>query len=144
MPCEFAEIDSLDGDVFCAGAVYFPVSDASEWSAGDTHDFESRYMFSLIGPPEDVAHYRDVSPLTHVDSITAPLVVLQGADDFVCLPHHAQQVVDAVAARGLWHRLLIFEGEGHGFRKASSTRDSLLAEADLYSHAMSLTVDLSA
>ena len=133
-----------ESDVFCAGAVYFPVSDASEWSAGDTHDFESRYMFSLIGPPEDVAHYREVSPLTHVDSITAPLVVLQGADDFVCLPHHAQRVVDAVAARGLWHRLLIFEGEGHGFRKASSTRDSLLAEADLYSHAMSLAVDLSA
>jgi dipeptidyl aminopeptidase/acylaminoacyl peptidase len=133
-----------ESDVFCAGAVYFPVSDASEWSAGDTHDFESRYMFSLIGPPEDVAHYREVSPLTHVDSITAPLVMLQGADDFVCLPHHAQRVVDAVAARGLWHRLLIFEGEGHGFRKASSTRDSLLAEADLYSHAMSLAVDLSA
>lgn len=132
-------------DVFCAGAVYFPISDATNWSAGNTHDFESQYLTSLIGEwPAESERYREVSPLSHVDSISAPLVMLQGADDFICPPHHAQVIVHALAERGLWHQLHIFEGEGHGFRKASSTRTALLAESHLYSHAMGISVDLGA
>jgi dipeptidyl aminopeptidase/acylaminoacyl peptidase len=128
-------------EVFCAGAVYYPISDALHWSCGDTHDFESRYLIGLIGPlPEAHDRYQAVSPLAHVDRISAPLVMLQGADDFICPPHHAQVIVDAVAARGLWHRLHVFPGEGHGFRKASSVRDSLSAELELYAHAMGLDI----
>lgn len=132
-------------DVFCAGAVYYPISDATTWSGAATHDFESRYLISMIGRwPEDRDRYVQQSPLTHVGDITAPLVMLQGADDFICPPYHAQVIVDAVAARGLWHRLLVFDAEGHGFRKASSVHDSLMAEAELYSHAMGITVNLEA
>ncbi len=132
-------------DVFCAGAVYYPISDATTWSGAATHDFESRYLISMIGRwPEDRERYVQQSPLTHVGNISAPMVMLQGADDFICPPYHAQVIVDAVAARGLWHRLLVFDGEGHGFRKASSVHDSLLAEAELYSHAMGITVTLEA
>lgn len=128
-------------DIFCAGAVYYPISDALHWSGGDTHDFESRYLIGLIGPlPEARARYEAVSPLAHVDRISAPLVMLQGADDFICPPHHAQVIVDAVAARGLWHRVHVFPGEGHGFRKASSVRQSLSAELALYAHAMGLDI----
>jgi dipeptidyl aminopeptidase/acylaminoacyl peptidase len=128
-------------DVFCAGAVYYPISDALHWSGGDTHDFESRYLIGLIGPlPEARERYEAVSPLAHVDRISAPLVMLQGADDFICPPHHAEVIVEAVAARGLWHKMQVFAGEGHGFRKASSVRDSLLAELELYTHAMGLEI----
>ncbi len=128
-------------DVFCAGAVYYPISDALHWSGGDTHDFESRYLIGLIGPlPEARERYEAVSPLAHVDRISAPLVMLQGADDFICPPHHAEVIVAAVAKRGLWHKMHVFAGEGHGFRKASSVRDSLLAELELYSHAMGLQI----
>jgi hypothetical protein len=37
----------------------------------------------------------------------------------------------------------LFPDEGHGFRLASSIRNSLLAEAELYSHVMGITVDLA-
>jgi dipeptidyl aminopeptidase/acylaminoacyl peptidase len=119
-------------DVFCAGAVYYPIADATRWSGEHTHDFESRYLDGLVGP----ADRERVSPLHHADKITSPIVMLQGADDTICPPEHAKSIVAAVAARGLWHRLLMFDGEGHGFRKASSVTASLNAELDLYARAL--------
>jgi poly(3-hydroxybutyrate) depolymerase len=131
-------------DVFCAGAVYYPISDPLAWSGASTHDFESQYLRSLIGElPADLEHYRRVSPLANADRIRSPMVVLQGADDVICRPDQAQRIVDAVAARGLWHRYLVFPGEGHGFRKESSVAASLEAEAELYSAAMGIAVDLA-
>jgi len=131
-------------DTFCAGAVYYPISDPLQWAGGHTHDFESRYLEYLIGElPRDRARYEAVSPMANAHRIASPLVMLQGADDFICRPEQAQCIVDAVAARGLWHRYLVFDGEGHGFRKHSSVRASLLAEAELYSHVMGITVDLN-
>jgi dipeptidyl aminopeptidase/acylaminoacyl peptidase len=84
-----------------------------------------------------------VSPVGNAHRIDRPLIMLQGADDFICPPEQAQCIVDSVAARAIWHRYLIFAGEGHGFRLASSVRASLLAEAELYSHVMGITVDLA-
>ncbi len=128
-------------DMFCAGAVYYPISDALQWSGEHTHDFESRYLESLIGSlPDDRDRFERVSPLRHADRITSPLVMLQGADDPICPPRHARAIIDAVSARGLWNRMHIFDGEGHGFRKASSVVASLRAEVELYSHAMNIDV----
>ena len=128
-------------DVFCAGAVYYPISDAMHWSGEHTHDFESRYLVSLLGTlPADRARFERVSPLRHADRISSPLVMLQGADDPICPPRHARSIIDAVNARGLWNRLLMFDGEGHGFRKASSVVASLRAEVELYSYAMKIDV----
>ncbi|MFF4542579.1 alpha/beta hydrolase family protein [Streptomyces aureus] len=58
--------------------------------------------------------------------------MLQGADDFICRPDQATRIVDHLAERGVWHRFLLFEGEGHDFRKADSVRRSLSAEVALY------------
>ncbi|MFC1416229.1 alpha/beta hydrolase family protein [Streptacidiphilus cavernicola] len=130
-------------DAFCAGAVYYPISSPEEWTYDQTHDFESRYLDSLIGElPRDLERYRSVSPLGHADRISSPMVVLQGADDFICRPDQAERIVAVVAERGLWHRYLLFAGEGHGFRMSESVSRSLRAEAELYSHTMGITVTL--
>jgi dipeptidyl aminopeptidase/acylaminoacyl peptidase len=121
-------------DVFCAGAAYYPIADATRWSGEHTHDFESRYLDGLVRP----ADRERVSPLHHADRITSPLVLLQGVEDTICPPEHAESI--AAAVRSPWHRLLLFDGEGHGFRKASSVTDSLRAEADLYRYAMRLDI----
>jgi dienelactone hydrolase len=121
-------------DVFCAGAAYYPIADATRWSHEHTHDFESRYLDGLIRP----ADRERVSPLHHADRITSPLLLLQGVEDTICPPEHVESI--AAAVRAPWHRLLLFEGEGHGFRKASSVTDSLRAEADLYRYAMRIDI----
>jgi dipeptidyl aminopeptidase/acylaminoacyl peptidase len=131
-------------DVFCAGAVYYPISDPVTWSGEQTHDFESRYLESLIGElPADLDRYEAVSPMANAENIKSPLVMLQGADDFICKPDQAQLIIDEVSKHGLWQRHLVFEGEGHGFRKESSVQASLELEAELYSTTMGITVDLA-
>jgi dipeptidyl aminopeptidase/acylaminoacyl peptidase len=131
--------------VFCAGAIYYPISDPLTWAGGNTHDFESRYLQSLIGElPAELEHYEAVSPVANARNIRSPLVLLQGANDIICKPSQAQMIVDEVTKRDLWHRYLIFEGEGHGFRKQSSVLASLGCEAELYSRTMNITVDLAA
>ncbi|MEO7351666.1 MAG: prolyl oligopeptidase family serine peptidase, partial [Marmoricola sp.] len=73
-------------DVFAAGADYFGVADV-EALALETHKFESRYLDGLIAPyPEGRATYTERSPLTHLDSLSSPLVVFQGAEDRVVPP----------------------------------------------------------
>jgi dipeptidyl aminopeptidase/acylaminoacyl peptidase len=126
----------VHSDVFCAGAVYYPIANATRWSGEHTHDFEARYLDGLVRP----ADRERVSPLHNADKITSPIVMLQGAEDTICPPEHAESIIDAVRQRGLWHRLLIFDGEGHGFRRASSVTASLQAELNLYSYAMHIDI----
>ena len=88
-------------------------------SRRDTHKFESRYDDRLVGPyPEAAALYRERSPIHSVDRISCPVLVLQGLDDRVVPPAQAEAIVAALAANGIPHAYLAFEGEGHGFRGA--------------------------
>src|SRR5207247_3313028 len=67
-------------EVFKAGASYFGVSDL-EALAKDTHKFESRYLDGLIGPyPERRDLYVERSPIHHVESFMAPIIVLHGLE----------------------------------------------------------------
>ncbi len=53
--------------------------------AADTHDFESRYVDSLVGPwPEAAETYRARSPIHHPEQIAGEVLLLQGADDRWC------------------------------------------------------------
>ena len=129
-------------DAFCCGAVYYPISDPLTWLGTETHDFESRYVESLVGRlPADEQHYRDVSPLAHAADITVPFVMLQGLDDTICRPDQARRVVAAVEQAhgpGLCRAFLEFPGEGHGFRRAGSIAASLEAELSLFDAVMVL------
>jgi dipeptidyl aminopeptidase/acylaminoacyl peptidase len=127
-------------DVFCCGSVYYPISDPLTWSGGQTHDFESRYVESLVGVlPDDQHRYLAVSPLANAARITVPFVMLQGLDDTICRPDQARRLVEAVNAAhgpGLCFRHLEFPGEGHGFRRAATVAACLRAELELYDHVM--------
>ncbi len=72
--------------------------------------------------------YRERSPIHHLDRISCPVLVLQGLDDKVVPPTQAEAIVAALAANGIPHAYLAFEGEGHGFRGADAVRRSTEAE----------------
>lgn len=115
-------------DTFTAGINYFGVSDLAAL-ARDTHKFESRYLDRLIGPlPEAAAVYEERSPLSHLNGFTRPLLTLQGLDDEVVPPSQSEQIVAALAERGVPHAYLAFAGEGHGFRRAETRVTCLNAE----------------
>ena len=115
-------------DVFAAGISRYGVGDARTLAA-DTHDFEARYLDGLIGAlPEAEPVYVERSPLSHPDRLRVPVLILQGADDAVVPPSQAEAIRDALAERGVPHAYVLYEGEGHGFRKAETIVDSLERE----------------
>ncbi|MGA4954567.1 prolyl oligopeptidase family serine peptidase [Streptomyces lavendulocolor] len=125
--------------VYACGTLLYPVLDLDGWAA-ETHDFESRYMESLIGPPEDVpGRYRERAPLNQVERITAPFLLLQGLDDVICRPEQSERFLAAMAGRGIPHAYIAFEGEGHGFRRADTVVRALEAELALYLQVFGIT-----
>lgn len=128
------------GDAFAAGASYFGVGDL-EALARDTHKFESRYCDRMVAPwPDGAAVYRERSPIHFVDRIRTPLLVLQGTDDMVVPRAQADELVEALARNGVPHAYLLFEGEGHGFRRAENRRRSLEAELSFYAQVLGFTL----
>ncbi len=120
-------------DTFSAGASHYGIGDL-EALARDTHKFESRYTDWLVGPlPEAAALYRARSPIHHVDRLSCPVVFFQGLEDKVVPPNQAEAMVAALAARGLAHAYVPFEGEQHGFRRAENIRTALDGELYFYS-----------
>ena len=118
---------------FKAGASLFGIGDL-EIFTGDTHKFESRYMDSLIGPyPEAADVYRARSPIHHLDGFHAPCIFLQGLDDRIVPPNQAELMAQALRAKGVPVALIMYPGEGHGFRRAENIKRSLDAELYFYS-----------
>lgn len=113
-------------DAFAAGVSYYGVADLAAL-ARDTHKFESRYLDPLVAGPDGRPQYAERSPIHHLDGLRTPMLVLQGTDDRVVPPNQAEQLADAVRAKGLPVALIMFEGEAHGFRRADSVRRSLAA-----------------
>lgn len=119
-------------DVFKAGASLYGIGDLKAL-ARDTHKFESRYLDRLIGPlPEAEAFYDARSPLLHADRISCPTIFLQGTEDKVVPPDQTKAMAAALRARGIPVALLMFEGEGHGFRRAENIVAALEAELSFF------------
>ena len=117
---------------FAAGASYYGVADCTTL-ATDTHDFESRYLDTMIGAyPAEKDLYIARSPITHVNQLSSPLILFQGLDDKVVPPSQSEAFRDACAAKGLKHAYVAYEGEGHGFRQVSTIVSSLETELKFY------------
>jgi dipeptidyl aminopeptidase/acylaminoacyl peptidase len=115
-------------DVFTAGISRYGVGDARAL-ATDTHDFEARYLDGLIGPlPAAEKLYIERSPLSHPERFRVPLLLLQGAEDPVVPPAQSEAIRDALAAHGIPHAYVVYEGEGHGFRRAENVINALETE----------------
>ncbi|MEM1270044.1 MAG: S9 family peptidase [Bacteroidota bacterium] len=67
--------------------------------------------------PEMRAFLKSISPLTHADRITQPLLVGQGLNDPRVPASESRQIVDAVRAAGgdVWY--VAADNEGHGFKR---------------------------
>ncbi len=122
---------------FAAGATYFGIADLEQFGGGDDPQVRApvrahtRRALSRAGRPVP-----GEEPIHFVDRIETPMLVLQGADDKVVPPSQAELIVGALRERGVPHAYLLFEGEGHGFRKAENIVRSLEAELSFYAQVL--------
>ncbi len=125
-------------NLFAAGTSYYGVSDL-ELLYSDDHKFESRYTDRLVGSfPEEIALIKERSPINHIEKFSAPLLLLQGAEDKVVPPRQSEAIYEKFIERGIPVGMLIFEGEGHGFRMAPNIKRALDAELYFYSEVLGI------
>jgi len=118
--------------VFAGAVAWYGVTDLTALAA-DTHDFESRYMDRLVGPlPEAAATYRDRSPLHHTADLVGRVLLLQGSDDPIVPLDQAERFASELRAGGAACDLVVFPGESHGFRAATTIEAALDAELGFY------------
>ena len=71
-----------------------------------------------IGNPDTEEDYlRQISPLFHAENIVKPMIVLQGANDPRVLQVESDEMVAAIRENGVPVEYVLFDDEGHGFRK---------------------------
>jgi dipeptidyl aminopeptidase/acylaminoacyl peptidase len=120
------------GEGFAAGVAWYGVTDLMGLAA-TTHDFESHYTDTLIGPlPQSRALYEERSPVNRAGAMAGPVLLLQGTDDAVVPPAQAERMRDALVAARTSCDLHFFAGEGHGFRRADTLIACLAAELEFY------------
>lgn len=123
-------------EAFAAGTSLFGVADLTAL-AEHTHAFESRYLDTLVAPlPEGAGVYRERSPLHAAGRLHGELLLLQGEDDMVVPLAQAQAMADAMRAAGRSVELVVYPGEGHGFRQGTTIADALERELAFYARVM--------
>lgn len=71
-------------------------------------------------PKTESAMLRELSPLTRVDKVTSPTIVLHGANDTNVPVVEAEQVVASLEKRKVPVKYVLFPDEGHGWRKTKN------------------------
>ncbi|SDS84080.1 S9 family peptidase [Microlunatus soli] len=72
----------------------------------------------------DRAFLVNASPISYLDQLTAPLFVIHGANDPRVPLSEAEQIVAALAERGIRHELKVYADEGHGLAKRANRQDA--------------------
>ncbi len=112
----------IRSDRFAGAAAWYGVTDL-EALAADTHDFESHYVDSLVGPwPEAAETYRARSPIHGAGRVTRAGAPDPGGGRSGGAARPVRAVRRPLAERGVPCRLMLFEGESHGFRRAVDHR----------------------
>jgi dipeptidyl aminopeptidase/acylaminoacyl peptidase len=111
-------------ELWAAGIAVVPVSSFPtflENTSAYRRAFREREYGSL---ERDRDFLVEVSPLTHVDRIAAPLFLIHGANDPRVPLSEAEQIHAALTARGVPCELLVYHDEGHGLNKLKNRLDA--------------------
>ena len=78
-------------------------------------------LYDEMGDPAtDAERHRRISPLFHAGNIVRPMLVVQGANDPRVLQVESDELVAAVRENSVPVDYVLFDDEGHGFRKRSN------------------------
>lgn len=72
----------------------------------------------------------EASPITHVDAMRAPLLIIHGANDPRVPLGEAEQIHDVLRGKGVECEMLVYHDEGHGLGKLRNRLDAYPKVAD--------------
>ncbi|KAJ7728957.1 Alpha/Beta hydrolase protein [Mycena maculata] len=124
---------------FQAGAPHYGLSDMRKLDEV-LHKFEYYLCDRLMGGTWEECEpvWRARSPIYHVDKITMPLLILQGEEDTVIPAEQMIEMVRKIKERKGKADIVLFPGEGHGWRKASTMRTVLEREMSFFNKVLGL------
>jgi len=77
-----------------------------------------RFIARFVGDPETEADFlMERSPITYVENVQTPLLVIQGATDPRVVKGESDQLVEKLESLGREVEYVVFDDEGHGFTK---------------------------
>lgn len=122
--------------IFAAGCSLFGIGNLKSL-VEMTHKFESHYVLELLFPSDTSEErkeeiYRERSPCFHAEKIETPVLLFQGSEDPVVPVQQALEMERVMTERGKDVTLIIFEGEGHGFKKEENLKKRIEDEEALY------------
>jgi len=95
--------------------------------------FWKRMMKEWVGDPEEDHDFlMERSPITYVDQLQCPILVIQGANDPRVVQSESDQMVDRLKELDQEVEYMVFEDEGHGFTKRSNALIAWRATADFF------------
>lgn len=107
-------------DLFAAGVNLYGLVNFKTFFA-QTEAWMASISKIEYGDPETEGELLDaLSPIHKLDRVTAPTLVLHGANDTNVPVHEAEQVVAALRARETPVEYILFSDEGHGFYNESN------------------------
>jgi len=76
-------------------------------------------LYKEMGDPTtaDSVRLYEISPVFHAHKVKNPVMVLQGANDPRVLKVESDEIVAGIEANGITVEYVVFDDEGHGFRK---------------------------
>ena len=66
----------------------------------------------------------EISPLTHIDKLQAPVFIIHGANDPRVPLSEAEQIAKVLEQKGIRHELAVYADEGHGLAKLANRLDA--------------------
>jgi dipeptidyl aminopeptidase/acylaminoacyl peptidase len=110
---------ALTPDLFACGVAASTVADLVEFAGQFSRTPGNAWMLDCLGDvrdPDEAARLRSVSPLTFVDRVTRPVLIVRGdKDSFV--PSGIDAFVARLRSRGREATSIVYEGDGHFFRR---------------------------
>ena len=76
--------------------------------------------------------YKRMSPITYVDRVTTPTLILYGAQDIRVPYSQGREFYVALREKGVPSRLVTYPREGHGFREPDHDRDRWMRSIDWF------------
>ena len=105
---------------FKAGIAMYPVTNLFTLEM-NTHKFEADYNATMVGRlPEDAAFFKEWSAVFHAHKIKDAVALFHGTEDKAIDPEQSKTVAAALKANKVPHIFRLYEGEGHGWRKAET------------------------